>query len=154
LGETATPAFKRKQKQFEDFYAEPRGRRTGSRSSVIDYISRHGEVVDSLEEWRRSSPMRKDARIVKNVLIDMGVQVGKKLVEVFEVKTSTARPFVYSALGQLFVHGTRTNCRRVVVLPKDEAISDDLVEALDRLQVELLRFRLHKEGVTIIPART
>ena len=153
MGEMAMPAFKRKQKQFEDFYAEARGRRTGRRSSVIDYISRHGEVVDCLEEWRRSSPMPKGARVVKNVLIDMGVEVRKKLVEVFEVKTSTARPFVYSALGQLLVHGTGNNCRRVMVLPKDEAISGDLVEALDRLQVELLRFRLNKEGGRIIPAR-
>jgi hypothetical protein len=149
-GEIATPAFKRKQKQFEDFYAEARGRRTGTRSSDIDYISRHGEVVDSLRDWRRSSTMPKGARVVKNVFIDMGVEVRKKLVEVFEVKTSTARPVVYSALGQLLVHGTADNCRRVMVLPKGEALSGDLVEALGRLHVELMRFKLNKKGVTII----
>jgi hypothetical protein len=152
-GEIATPAFKRKQKQFEDFYAEARGRRTGLRTSEIDYISRHGEVVDSLRDWRRSGPMPRGARVVKNVFMDMGVEVGKKLVEVFEVKTSTARPFVYSALGQLLVHGTADNCRRVMVLPKGKALSRDLVEALGRLQVELLRFELNKKGATIIKTR-
>jgi hypothetical protein len=152
-GEMATPAFKRKQKRFEDFYSEARGRRTGRRSSEIDYVSRHGEVVDSLRNWRRSSPMPRGARIVKDVFIDMGVEIRKKLREVFEVKTSTARPLVYSALGQLLVHGTAENCRRVMVLPKSKALSADLVEALGRLQVELLRFRLNKKGVTIILTR-
>jgi hypothetical protein len=149
-GKIGTPAFRRKQKQFEDFYAEGRGRHTGRRSSEIDYVSRHGEVVDSLHEWRGLSPMPSGARVVKNVLIDMGVEVGKKLVEVFEIKTSTARPLVYSALGQLMVHGTTDNCRRVMVLPQDESVSGDLVEALTRLRIELVRFRLNKKSVTII----
>jgi hypothetical protein len=148
-GEIGTPAFRRKQKQFEDFYAEGRGRRTGRRSSEIDYVSRHGEVVDSVREWRELNPMPKGARFVKNVLIDMGVAVGKRLVEVFEVKTSTARTDIYSALGQLMVHGTADNCRRVMVLPLDEALPSDLVKALVRLKVELLRFRLDKKRVTI-----
>jgi hypothetical protein len=56
-GELGTTAFKRKQKQFEDFYAEGRGRRRGSRSSEIDYVSRHGEVVDSVREWRELESM-------------------------------------------------------------------------------------------------
>jgi hypothetical protein len=149
-GESRTPAFRRKQRQFEDFYAEGRGRRTGRRPSEIDYVSRHGEVVDSLREWRELSPMPKGARFVKNVLIDMGVEVGKKLVEVFEVKTSTARPHIYSALGQLMVHGTADGCRRVMVLPSDETLPGDVVEALVRLEVELLRFKLNKKRVMIV----
>jgi hypothetical protein len=90
---------------------------------------------------------------VKNVLIDMGVAVGKKLVEVFEVKTSTTRSDVYSALGQLMVHGTADSCRRVMVLPINEALPSDLVEALARLRIELLRFRLSKKGATITNSR-
>jgi hypothetical protein len=45
-GKIGTLAFQRKQKEFEDFYAEGRGRRKGRRSSEIDYVSRHGEVVE------------------------------------------------------------------------------------------------------------
>jgi hypothetical protein len=149
-GEIASPEFQRKQRELEDFYAEARGRRKGRRSSKIDYVSNHGEVVDALYEWRTSSPMPKQARLVKNVLIDMGVAVARGLVEVFEVKTTTARPDVYSAIGQLMVHGTVDDCRRVIVLPHKEAIADDLSEALQRLGIELLRFNLDEEKATII----
>lgn len=69
--------------------------------------------------------MPKDAR-VKNVLIDMGVAVGRELIEVFAVKTSTARPDVYSVIGQLLVSGTADECRRVIVLPRKEAVGESL----------------------------
>ncbi|RFU49921.1 hypothetical protein D0B32_08140 [Paraburkholderia sp. DHOC27] len=149
-GEIDSPEFQRKQRELEDFYAEARGRRKGRRSSKIDYVSRHGEVVDALHEWRISSPMPKRARLVKNVLIDMGVAVGRGLVEVFEVKTTATRPDVYSAIGQLMVHGMVDDCRRVIVLPHDEAVADDLSGALQRLGIELLRFSLDEEKATII----
>lgn len=152
VGEIGTLAFRQRQKQFEEYYAEGRGRRTGRRSSEIDYISRHGEVVDSVREWRELKPVPRGARFVKNVLIDMGVAVGKRLVEVFEVKTSTARSDIYSALGQLMVHGTAENCRRVIVLPLGQVLPNDLVDAFARLKVELLRFRLGKKRITISDA--
>ncbi|MFW6854901.1 hypothetical protein ACODYM_26775 [Burkholderia gladioli] len=151
-GDIDSPEFQRKQRELEDFYAEARGRRKGRRSSKIDYVSRHGEVVDALYEWRTSSPMPKRARLVKNVLIDLGVAVGRRLVEVFEVKTTTARPDVYSAIGQLMVHGTVDDCRRVMVLPHREPIANDLYEALQRLDIELLRFCLDEEKAVIMDA--
>ena len=75
----------------------------GATSSAIDYVSRHGEVVDALREWRRLSALPKGARFVKNVFIDLGLEFQKELVEVFEVKTSTDRSSMYSALRQLMV---------------------------------------------------
>jgi hypothetical protein len=152
-GEISKPAFQKKQKKYEKFYAEGRGRRKGKRSSKIDYLSRHGEIVDELRKWRELTLMPPRAQIVKDILIDMGVAVGSKLLEVFEVKTSAARPYIYSALGQLMVHGTANGCRRVMVLPNDEALADDLVRALARLKVELLRFKLGAKSVTILNNR-
>ncbi|RXV69814.1 hypothetical protein D1006_18680 [Burkholderia stabilis] len=149
-GEIDSLEFQLKQRELEDFYAEARGRRKGRRSSKIDYVSRHGEVVDALYEWRTSNAMPKRARLVKNVLIDLGVAVGRELVEVFEVKTTTARPDIYSAIGQLMVHGTVDGCRRVVVLPHKEVIADDLREALKRLKIELVWFSLNEERAVII----
>jgi hypothetical protein len=152
-GEISKSEFKKKQKRYEEFYAEGRGQRKGRRSSEIDYLSRHGEIVDELRKWRGSNPMPSGARIVKDILIDMGVAVENKLIEVFEVKTSAARQYIYSALGQLMVHGTSNGCRRVMVLPRDESLADDLVEALARLNVELLRFKLGTKRITILNTR-
>ncbi|MDR1462379.1 MAG: cytochrome P450 [Azoarcus sp.] len=153
-GEIDTPEFQHKQRELNDYYAEARGRRKGQRSDEIDYLSRHGDVVDALREWRTSSPMPKGARIVKNFLIDMGVAVGQELTEVFEAKTSATRPDIYSAIGQLMVHGTADECRRVIVLPqREEPLADDLGGALKRLGIELLRFDLDKEKATIIDGR-
>lgn len=149
-GEIHSSEFQRKQKELDDFYAEARGRRTGKRKSKIDYLSRHGDVVDALYDWRRSLPMPKSARIVKSVLIDMGVTSGLELVEVFEVKTSSSRPDIYSAIGQLMVHGIAQNCRRVIVLPHKDAIAQDLKDSLHRLNIELLRFVLDDSKATII----
>ncbi|MCW0221012.1 MAG: hypothetical protein OJI67_21975 [Prosthecobacter sp.] len=149
-GDLASPEFQHKKKELDDFFAESRGRRKGKRSREIDYLSRHGEVVDALYSWRSSSVLPKGGRLVKNVLIDMGVAVGSELVEVFEVKTSTARSDVYAAIGQLMVHGTSDKCRRVMVLPQKELMASDLKEALKRLNIELLKFELDEKAATIV----
>ena len=149
-GETSTPVFRRKQKGVDAFYSESRGRRTVKRSAEIDYLSRHGDVVDALYAWRKASPLPKGGRLVKNVLIDLGVAVRRDLVEVYEIKTSTARSDIYSAVGQLMVHGTTNDCQRVMVVPRDEPISSDLTHAIHRLGIQLLRFDLDEEKATIL----
>lgn len=149
-GAIDTPEFQRKLKEFDDFYAESRGRRKGWRSGEIEYLSRHGDVVDALHAWRNSSAFPKGGRLVKNVLIDMGIAVGRELVEVFEVKTSTARSDIYAAIGQLMVHGTADDCRRIMVLPYKEPLASDLKDALQRLGIDLLKFKLDKEKATIV----
>lgn len=149
-GEVNSPEFQKKKKEFEDFFAESRGRRQGQRSSAIDYLSRHGEVVDALHSWRSKRTFPKNGRLVKNVFIDMGTMVDGDLIEVFEVKTSTARSDVYAAIGQLMVHGTSKKCHRVIVLPMEDNLSSDLQDALRRLGIELLRFALDESSATII----
>lgn len=149
-GEMETQEFQRKKKELEDFYSEARGRRKGRRSGEIDYLSRHGDVVDALYSWRSTCPLPSGGQIVKNVLIDMGIAVGRDLVEVYEVKTSTGRSDVYGAIGQLMVHGTAADCRRVIVLPHKEAIAPDLNGALQRLGIELVKFTLDEQKATIV----
>jgi hypothetical protein len=149
-GEIKTKEFRRRQKTLEDFYPEGRGRRKGRRSSEIDYISRHGDIVDALRKWRQLRPMPQSSRFVKNVLIDMGIVVGETLVEVFEVKTSSVRSSIYAALGQLMVHSPNEKCRRVMVLPQNEVLADDVSKALKRLGIDLLHFKLDKKSAAII----
>jgi hypothetical protein len=151
-GETATRSFRRREKEFADFYSEPGGRRTRERASVVDYISRHGEIVDALHLWRRSRPRPENARLVKDIFIDMGVAIGGKLIELFEVKPSADRSSIYSGLGQLLVHGVARKCRLTLVLPHNEKLSNDLKEALTRHRVKILQFRLTSKKVEILSA--
>ena len=152
-GEIQSREFQRQQKRFEDYFSEGRGRRKGRRSSEIDYISRHGEIVDALYEWRSARPLPKRSRLVKDVFIDLGVANGKDLVEVFEVKPSADRSSIYSAVGQLLVHGRNEPCRKIIVLPEDDPLAPDLADALIRLQIDEVSFRLTKSSVTILGAR-
>ena len=148
-GETTTATFKQKEKQLVDFYAEARGRRKGKRSTDFDYISRHGDVVDAVLAWRKSVGPT-GGRFVKNVLIDLGVSVNGNLVEVYEVKTSSSRQDVYTAIGQLFVHGPTTGCRRVIVLPQNGGLAKDLEQALTRNAIETIRFKLTEDSAEIV----
>lgn len=149
-GGLETSEYARNREDLESFYAEARGRRKGRRSDVIDYLSRHGDVVDALHSWRKAQPLEPGARIVKNVLIDLGIRRDGNLSEVFEVKTSAGRGEVYSAVGQLMIHGAAPTCRRVLVLPNDERLADDLKRALNRLGIEILTFRLDENHAAIL----
>ena len=146
------PDFRDRMQEFDDFYKEPRGRRTGYRPGEIDYISRHGEVVDALNAWRNARPLTRHRRIVKNVHIDLGVSDrANNLVEVYEVKTSSERSDVYTAIGQLMVHGSN-RCKKLLLLPKGGGLPPDLADALQRNKIELLRFTLNKRGAKILGA--
>jgi hypothetical protein len=149
-GGLETPELRRKQHQLRDYYAEARGRRKGLRPTVIDYLSRHGEVIDELRLWRDKRPVPKGARFVKNDLVDLGVTVDEALVEVYEAKTNVMRSAIYSAIGQLMVHGATEPCRRVLVLPQGHKLSDDIGGAIRRLKIEILRYTMDENSVTIL----
>ena len=134
---------------YDDFYKEPRGRRVGYRLGQIDYFSRHGAVVDTLRDWRESHGVPADSRLVKNVFIDLGVEYGDgELVELYEVKTSTERSDVYSAIGQLMVHAP-VGCQQVIVLPGRQRLAVDLAHALQARDIAVLRYTLADDHVTI-----
>ena len=120
------------------------------KSNFLSFALQFGDVVDALYSWRNSYAFPQNGRLVKNVLIDMGVAVGRELVEVFEVKTSAARSYVYAAIGQLMVHGTSRECQRVIVLPEKERIASGLLEALHRLNIKVMRFKLDEKNARIL----
>jgi hypothetical protein len=149
-GEIESDEFQDQQRKFEDYFSEGRGRRTGKRSSDIDYISRHGEIVDALRDWRGTRLLPRKSRIVKDVFIDLGIARGNELIEIYEVKPRSDRSSVYSAVGQLLVHGRDNTCRKIIVLPHDEPLAVDLAEALRRLSIETIKFRLEMNSVAIL----
>lgn len=145
-----SPEVTLREKALLDFYQEARGRRKGSRrTTAIDYVSRHGEVVDALAVWRTPS-LGRGQKIVKNCLIDLGVKSGKRLAEVYEVKTSAARGDVYTAIGQLAVHSPDALCKRIVVLPAADSLHPTLARALIREKIQLLRYSLTATAAKIL----
>lgn len=149
-GETSTKNFRTRQSRLHAFYAESHGRRRGWRSTSIDYVSRHGEVVQALHDWRKAAASCVGLRLVKDVFIDLGVATRNgHLVEVYEVKTSADRQSVYTAIGQLFVHGEPASCRRVIVLPEQDKLAPDLVTALQRNGIEVMLYELTEHAANI-----
>ena len=150
-GKTGTADFLARQQTVHDFYQEGRGRRTSKElGKAIDYVSRHGDVVDALHAWRTAKGLKRGERLVKNVLIDLGLQDRSSLLELYEVKTSTVRGDVYTAIGQLAVHAPSSQCKRIIVLPRQDRLAKDLQDGLVRNGIELLRFELTETEAKIL----
>jgi len=151
LGLTNTPAHRTRAQRFRDYYSEPRGRRKGRRSPAFDYVTRHGEIVDKVVEWRRRKGELHGARIVKNTYIDVGVMRAGKLTELFEIKPAGDRQSIYTAIGQLLVHGADPKCdRRILVIAHDVMLPADISGTLKLLDIEVLRVALNAAGVTVL----
>jgi hypothetical protein len=88
--------------------------------------------------------------LAKNALIDLGFEHRGRLLEIYEVKSSAKRQDLYTAIGQTLVHGTDARCQRAVVLPVGERLRGDLEKALDRLNIEVIRFKLTTSSARIL----
>lgn len=144
-------ASKESQRSYDDYYREFSGKKQGQRAKEFEYISRHGDIVDELCQWRRSRAGRGE-RIVKNAYLDLGIAVSNKLTEIYEVKTSTDRQVLYTAIGQILVHDAAStgNTRRYLVIPNNGTMPHDVGLALDRFQIKVLRFELTSVAVRIL----
>lgn len=146
-----TPEFESRQRTYRDYYKESTGRRTGfANARDIDYISRHGEVVDVLMKWRGTKGLQKGLKVVKDVYIDLGVKKEDHLIELYEVKSSSSRQDVYTAIGQLTVHAPVEKCKRFLVLPDKGKLMSDLADALDRNDIQVLRYHLTEDDASIV----
>ena len=139
-GELDTAQFKGRLQEFKDYFSESQGRRRGRRSATIDYVTRHGEIVDALHDWRKAMRLAPNARIVKSRLIDLGIANETQLLELYEVKTSADRSDLYGAIGQLVVHGQCKGCRRFIVLPDSEKLPRDISLALKNAAIDEVHF--------------
>jgi hypothetical protein len=139
-GETDSPQAREEQRTFQDYYDEFAGKKRRRRVEEIEYISRHGDIVRALRDWRVA---KSNENVVKNAYIDLGIRTGDVLTEIYEVKTSCDRQTLYSAIGQIFVHDDSpiNVCQRFLVLPDGDQIPDDVTHALKRAGIALLRFQ-------------
>jgi len=125
----------------KSYLAESSGRRRGKRTSEIDYISRHGLVVDALKNWREEEGLPKNCMLTNTVFRDLALEKKDNLLELYEVKTSSGRQHVYTAIGQLMVHDGGSASEKYIVLPDEGDLPPDLIQTLTRLNIELIRYR-------------
>lgn len=141
-GELDGPDVRRAIAEWETFNSESSGRRRGQRSSEIDYISYHGDVVQCLFEERQAR-CASDERILNNKLIDLYVRKGASMTEIYEIKTSVDRQSIYTAIGQLISHSADapSQVKRTLVLPEGP-MPPDLEKSLASLSIAVRRFSI------------
>jgi hypothetical protein len=131
--------------RLKAYYDEASGARRGNRSSVIDYISRHGDVVKALEVWSTASA-RPGTVSKKDIKIDLALELKGAMTDVFEVKTLRERGEVYKAIGQLMTHARGSGCRKHMVLPHGPRLPKDLDEALKHCEIALINYEINENG--------
>ncbi|MDI4666416.1 hypothetical protein K9U40_19105 [Xanthobacter autotrophicus] len=153
-GNLNSAEFQTQVADFEQYRKEFSGRKRGRRSAGdIDYISYHGDVVEALYQERLAA-LCGGEKINRTILIDLFVSQGDKYIELYEVKTSTARQILYTAIGQLITHGTGSTPKRFLVVPEGEAIPNDLIAALEENRIVVRRFKVTgrtKKTVSLLP---
>lgn len=150
-GETDTPEAREKERTYTDYFDEFTGKKRRRQMEEIEYISRHGDIVRALRDWRNRPP-HEEGRIVKNAYIDLAIEMNGVLTELYEVKTNCDRHTLYSALGQMLVYDDSDGgtCQRFVVLPTGQEVPGDVIRAFGRANIALLRFECRGSGVRIL----
>ncbi|MEF9672545.1 hypothetical protein QNM99_10600 [Pseudomonas sp. PCH446] len=137
---------------YKDYFREFSGKKKGVRKKEFEYITRHGDIVHALSNWVLQSREDFGLRVIKNAYIDLGVQdKGCRLIELYEVKTNTSRQTLYTAIGQLLVHENQAgmDVKKVIVIPKGEVVSNDILGALKALSIDIIVFELRGQAVSI-----
>ena len=134
--------FREEAERWRGYRKEFSGRKRANYAVDLDYVSYHGDVVDSLRTWvEERVPI--GSAVTNSPLIDLLVHRQQTLKQVYEVKTGGDRQMLYAGLGQLIVHaGAGSDVERWFVLPEDVAIPNDIAAALEQNAISLLRFRI------------
>lgn len=150
-GETTTKDALAAQQRYGDYFDEFSGKKRRRRLEEIEYISRHGDIVRALRDWRDRS-IKRHERVFKNPLVDLGVEAGDVIREIYEVKTSCDRQALYLAIGQVMVHdeSPKSDCKKFLVLPDNGTIPDDIARAFDRAGISLIRYAVQDDQVRIL----
>lgn len=141
-GDLDSETVRRAITEWEDFKSESSGHRRGKRSTNIDYVSYHGDVVQLLYDERHSRREQHES-VSNSPLVDLLVRSGGAMIEIYEVKTSLDRQSLYTAIGQLLAHsvGAAANVLRTLVVPEGE-MPPGIENCLTSLGIGVRRFNL------------
>lgn len=129
---------------YGDYYREFSGEKSGG-GERFTYESRHGDIVHALVDWTTSQGVSGTPQ--KNVLVDLAVRYQGSLTAVFEVKSSTDRQSLYTAIGQLMVHSAKAEgVQRYLVIPSGK-IPEDIQGCLGALSIQVIFYRIEGRSI-------
>lgn len=133
------------------FSSEFSGKKTVKSKESTEANVMHGHVVDQLKEFVEKN--FRNSVVFNTQKIDLAIELDGEITTIFEVKTSIDTQSIYTAVGQLFMHGTGIpNVNRIIVLPEpleNEATTNCLRELgiqviLFSINNQLCKFKLDK----------
>jgi hypothetical protein len=136
------PEFKNHVKEFEIYSKEFSGKKQGLRGGAFEYVTYHGDIVQALYD-ERMARLQPGENVFNSGLIDLFVKRDGVMSEIYEVKTGIGRQTLYTAIGQLVTHAaTDDKVSKILVIPADDEMSDDLRDAIAALGIRVRHFRL------------
>ena len=83
-------------------------------------------------------------------LIDLAIRHKKKVIKIFEVKTSLERQAIYTGIGQLMFHSAgNAEIEKVIVLPNGD-FPPKFLSILAKLKISILKYSLEKNNVILM----
>jgi len=122
------------------------GTKTYTVSRKVNAVCDHGPIVGKLRELLGKLGYSTG----KDTFRDLYVYRGKKVTSLFEVKPSTDRQSIYSAVGQLLLHSVELNPRPQLIFVAPAGISAALRAALQQVGIEVLEFEW-EDGEPVFP---
>ncbi|WP_024609168.1 hypothetical protein [Pseudoalteromonas sp. TAB23] len=103
----------------------------------------HGYVVDQLKQYVEQN--FKNTVVFNTQKIDLAIELDGEITTIFEVKTSGDTQSIYTAVGQLFMHGTGIpNVSRIIVLP-EPLENESTINCLCELGIQLMLFSIDNQ---------
>jgi hypothetical protein len=129
--------------EIKDLGDEFAGTKTYAVSRTVSSVCDHGPVVKKLRELLSDAGYSTG----KDTFRDLYVHRERKVTSLFEVKPSTDRQSIYSAVGQLLLHSAELTPRPQLFFVAPDDLSDTLRTTLRRIDIELLGFRWESDDL-------
>jgi hypothetical protein len=129
--------------EIKDLGDEFAGTKTYALTGTVNAICDHGPIVKKLRQLLSDAGYSTG----KDTFRDLYVHRNQKVTSLFEVKPSTDRQSIYSAVGQLFVHSAELTPRPQLFFVAPVDLSDALRTTLRRIGIDLLGFRWESDDL-------
>ncbi|URQ99425.1 hypothetical protein LOC50_03685 [Pseudoalteromonas sp. SCSIO 43095] len=125
------------------FSSEFSGKKIIKSKAPIESNVMHGYVVDQLKQFVEKN--FKYSAVFNTQKIDLAIEFNGRITSIFEVKTSVDTQSIYTAVGQLFMHGIGIpDINRIVVLP-EPLENEATINCLCELGVQIILFSIDNQ---------